>query len=684
MKVTYNWLKEFVSVTIKPEALASRLTMAGLEVVSLKRHDDDWVFEIEITSNRPDWLSVAGIAREVAALTGARLLKRPSAAAKLTSGKDAPRLLMQIEDRADCPLYTAKIIRNVKVGPSPAWLRRRLELVGCRSVNTIADTTNYLLYELGEPLHAFDLETLAPGAIGVRRSRQGEQIITIDGQPRQLTPEMLVIVDSRQPVAVAGVMGGRDSQVTEKTRHVLLEAAIFNPALIRRARQLLGLPSEAAYRFERGIDPQIVEVASRRAVTMMQELAGGELVLANTSALRPSKKKIVMLSCDRLTDILGSAVPCARVSRILGRLGFKVNRKAGQRLAVTVPSFRQDVSLTDDLVEEVARIQGYGRIPTTLLPVKPQAAALTYLPAIQSLKQVLCGLGLSEVITYSLISRSLLQLFGMGQGDELLEVRNPVSSEQEILRPSLIPSLCLCAAYNARQKQLPFAGFEIAKTYHKVQGQVQEEYMVGLVLCGSWLRWYGQQYQQVQDEVGFLHLKGIIDTLLERRGISRSRRRFIPQQETGGFALEVEGKSIGHVRSANQTVMGALDAKHQQAFVAEIVLSSLCAAQVRGPSFTPFPRLPGITRDMSIVVSDEVSLEQLQEELVAQSQGLLGIRDIAIIDRYCPATLAAGHKNITLSCRYCSGTHTLSEEEVAPVHARLLQCLKEKFAAQLR
>jgi phenylalanyl-tRNA synthetase beta chain len=289
MKVTYQWLKDFVEIKILPQALAEKLTMAGLEVTSLEEKHGDSVFEIEITSNRPDWLSVIGVAREVAAITNKKM-KLPKLKSLRPSAKSG-QFSLTVEDKKDCPLYSAKIIRGVKVAPSPDWLKKRLELVGCRSVNNVVDITNYILFEYGEPLHAFDLDKLNNGAIIVRRAKHTEKITTIDAGQRALNPNLLVIADKEKPVAIAGIMGGRDTEVTEGTKNILLEAAIFNPVLIRRARQALGLTSESAYRFERGVSPGIVEEAAARAVELIQSSAQANLLWQRVQPCLRQKEK---------------------------------------------------------------------------------------------------------------------------------------------------------------------------------------------------------------------------------------------------------------------------------------------------------------------------------------------------------------------------------------------------------
>ena len=425
MKVTYNWLKDFLNIEIAPGALAEKLTMAGLEVVSLEQIQGDFVFEIEITSNRPDWLSVLGVAREVAAITNSKLKNNKKNLPKWQ--KDSP-LKIKIEDKKDCPLYTARIIKNVKVGPSPEWLRKRLELIGCRSVNNIVDITNYILFELGQPLHAFDLDKLSQNEIKVRRAKAEEKIVTIDGVARVLSQEVLVIADAHKLIAIAGIMGGKETEVTPKTRNILLESAVFNPMLVRRAKQKLGLQSESAYRFERGVDLEAVNSAALAAGELILKLASGEP--SDSVSLGSSKRihPVINLDVIYLNKLLGTAIPILKVKQILNRLGLVVKTKSKNILMVNVPSFRQDLRLPVDLVEEVARIYGYDEIPQTLPAVKPSRKVSDQQDAVSGIKNILSSLGLDEAITYSLVDRELLKKSGIDVTTGLIEMTGGVVS----------------------------------------------------------------------------------------------------------------------------------------------------------------------------------------------------------------------------------------------------------------
>ncbi|MFA5099915.1 MAG: phenylalanine--tRNA ligase subunit beta [Candidatus Omnitrophota bacterium] len=679
MKVTYNWIKDFVEVDISPEQLADKLTMAGIEVKAVEPKDGDFVFEIEITSNRPDWLSVLGIAREVAAVTGKKLKQIPSPAkAQSASSKDSVRWNIEIEDAEDCPLYTAKVLTGVVVGPSPEWLRKRLEIVGCRSVNNVVDITNYCLYELGEPLHAFDCDTLASGMIAVRRARAGEGIVTIDGQQRALNPSVLVIADTRGPVAVAGVMGGKKTEVTEKTRNVLLEAAIFRPVVVRRGRQSLGLQSDASYRFERGIDPEIVDIASMRCAALMQELCGARCETEASSPACEAPVRTVTISPASVNQILGLDVSADRIKTILETLGFSLKAKGGDGFSVTVPSHRQDVNAEIDLVEEVARIHGFENTPVSLPAVKLQVETDSTYRRITALKSLLTGLGLDEVVTYSMVDRPSLAGFWDDE-PALAMIANPLSEEQEVLRPVLMPGVAKSVAYNLRQQQDHVALFEIAKTYQRRGGKLHEDYQLCIAICGAISVWLEQQKKHMTDTPGFLHLKGIVSQLFDRSGAAPCG--FV-SVDPGRVDIVIAGKVIGAMRRFSKEALDRLAIKNKDVYALEMPLNIILKAERRAIKFEPISRYPGISRDISIVIPDDIETAQVIEQI--QQHGGEFLQRVAISDFYKGKPIPEGHKNLTVSCFYRSNTRTLQEDEVNAGHGAIVDFLKQRFGATIR
>ncbi|MDD5044090.1 MAG: phenylalanine--tRNA ligase subunit beta [Candidatus Omnitrophica bacterium] len=683
MKVTYNWLKDFVQIKLAPQALAEKLTMAGLEVVSLEEKDGDWVLEIEITSNRPDWLSVAGIAREVAALTNVKCeIRNTKSETNHKSKIPKTKLEIKIEDKKDCPLYTARVIQNVKVAQSPGWMRKRLELVGIRPVNNIVDITNYVLLETGEPLHAFDLDKLAHQdgfEIAVRRARNGEKIMAIDGKERTLDKDILVIADSFRPVAVAGVIGGKDTEVGPGTKNILLEAAKFSPVLIRRGRQKLGISTESSYRFERDVDMESVNFASLRAGQMIQKEAGGGTVLflSQSKAVPKCRPKPIKLDVQKVKNVLGVEIPVPKIKNILGHLGLKVKTARGS-LEVSVPSFRRDLLRDVDLIEEVCRIHGYGLIPVTTPCITPQVFSNGEFDLNFIIRNILIAEGLNEVITHSLINEDLLERCAIGTKGVFLD--NPLSKELEMLRPTLIPSFLNVTAHNLNRKLKPVRIFEIAKRFLSPE---KEEYVLTISLCAeaSWCGINGKQ----EEKMSLLHLKGVIENLLERLGVGGCD--FSPAAHNAfyanaAFALKIGNSQAGIMGQVRQEILNAFDIKNQALFLAEINLGDLYKVINLNRRFMPLPAYPAVTRDISILVGADIGVQELSDCIEQEGQPF--IKEVKVADFYAGEHIPKGSRGLTFSCLYQSAERTLQDDEVNGAHQKILENLKNKFGAKLR
>lgn len=678
MKVTYNWLKEFVDITLSPDELADKLTMAGLEVEASEKRDGDVVYTIEVTSNRPDWLSVIGIAREVAAITG-KQLKFPKSVAPAECGGQASAVAIEIEDKNDCPLYTARTVSGVKVGPSPEWMRRRLELIGVRPVNNIVDITNYVLFELGEPLHAFDLAKLSRGArgpmIAVRRARAGEKITAIDGKEYALGPGELVIADAVRPVAIAGVMGGKDTEVSSATKDILLEAALFNAIIVRRGRQRLGLGSEASYRFERGIDPSSPEQASLRAAQLMAEIAGGTIAAAGVQGVCDGKTREVSVDAGRACSVLGIDIPAARVKDILISLGFAVTPQGDREFVVGVPSFRQDVKSDVDLIEDIARVYGFGNVPSCLpsIVIRPaQARAFEDI-----VKEVMIGQGLDEVLTYSLIDKKYVS--GFYAGTDLVEVANPLSNEQEILRPVMMPSLAKIVAYNLNRRQSRVAIFEIARVYKKPDREFD---VLGIAVSGVACEWFGDAAVTAEYEQGFLNLKGIVDALLSRIGIdvsAVSRERSYEYNDDVTVLVKLQDSTVGTLRKLTREECDLFEIKGKDVFLAELAMDELRGRARLQKVFEPFPVFPSVTRDITLDMSGRNKIAAMQMFETALRAGRPLLRNVSAKRFWKKDDTDAG--KFTISCEYAAPDRTLTEAEVAPVHAAVVEALKSGFSS---
>lgn len=705
MKLTYNWLKDFVDIKLKPRELAGKLTMAGIEVSSIEEKDSDFVFEIEITSNRPDWLSVIGIAREVAAITNAKLLTRYAIRdTRYQKSKQGRFCKIRIEDKKDCPLYTAKIIKDVKVAPSPEWLRKRLELIGCRSVNNIVDITNYVLFTYGEPLHAFDMDKIAesfnrcrvePQGIIIRRAVNGEEIVTIDGIKRKLDKDILIIAacnadstiqrlpagkagfNDSTPIAIAGIMGGKDTEVCVKTKNILLEAAVFNPVLIRRGRQKLGIQTDSSYRFERGIDFETPLLASSQAACLIEKLAYGKYAGTAESAAAKPKTRTLIFDIASVAKVLGKDIPVKNIKQGLSGLGFKIKQKNRALFSVVVPSYRQDVESQVDLVEEAARIYGYENIPVTLPYIKPRPVIYDTGDIISMLKNILVGLGLSEVITHNLIAKDLLQGFAF-VSMEPAQIKNPLSREQEILRPSIIPSLAANVAFNLNQKQHYVSIFEAAKIFPGIKdGLPREEWSLAIALCGE----KGELLENgcVRQVLGMLHLKGIIETMLSRLGIKACEFKPVDNENV---SILCSGQKLGIITKLNREILNKLDIKNKDVFVAEVYLETMLPLVSLHRFFKPLPSYPGISRDISLLLNENIKASEIFAT-IRENAGTL-LENIEVVDVYKGKQIPRGYRSLTVSCFYRSNERTLTEDEITPLQLRVTDILKEKFGAQIR
>jgi len=674
VKVTYSWLKDFVDIKISPKELADKLTMAGLEVVSLEEMGKDFVFEIEITSNRPDWLSILGVAREISAITGSKLKVVQGPKIKIKGLKPVE---ISVVDKKDCPFYSAMIIRDVKVAPSPEWLKKRLESLGCRSVNNIVDITNYILFESGQPLHAFDLDKLSQQAICVRRARPNESITTIDGQQKMLNNEILVIADRNKPLAIAGVMGGKETEVTDSTSNILLESAAFSPVVVRRGRQRLGLQSESSYRFERGVDVESAQNATLSALKLIAELAFGKPYAYKSIGSIKSTRSAIRLEMCYISRALGVNIPVLKVKQILSGLGFTAKTRGKDSLMVKAPGFRQDIKAQIDLVEEIARIYGYDKIPLSLPAVKPHKIIPGSRDIVSDIKIILRGLGLQEAVTYSLVDRNLLVKSGINKNAPSVEILNPLSKEQEVLRSSLLPSLIRTLSYNLDQQQESINIFEVANIFTAKSDSPIEELSLGIALCGT--KSFFVKQGLIKDEVTILHLKGILEGLFNRLGVKvydfnspgDNQINIIIGQQEAGFML-----------SLNEQTLNSFDIKNKQVVLAELSLAKLLSHINPGKKFTGIPKYPAITRDISFVVKDDVSVRELLAAIQPTGSSLLSLAKV--VDYYQGKQIPAGFRGLTISCIYRAPDRTLTEEEVAPLHNSICALLEESFGIKLR
>ncbi len=659
---------------------------------------DDWILEAEVTPNRPDCLSVVGVAREVAALTGA-LFRAPAIQVQEGEADAASLGSVVVEDPKLCPRYAARIITGLTVAPSPPWLAQRLRVVGLRPINNLVDVTNYVLWELGHPLHAFDYDTVAEHTIVVRRARAGERLLTLDGQERALIDSMLLIADPERAIGLAGVMGGANTEVSERTRTVLLESAYFHPASIRRTARALGLATDAAYRFERGADIEGLRDALDRAAQIMAELGGGSVakgVLDVYPAPRPPLR--IPFRLGRIQRVVGRCPPREQVVSILRGLGFSVDDQKPE-LEMQVPSFRRDIALEDDLVEEVIRVWGYSEIPSTLpagglsLVRRPPV-----LVQIDRVRRALVGAGLSEAITMSFVDPERLRLLGWDSASpELLTLRNPLSRERSVLRPTLVVGLLELVAGNLRRQNPDVRCFEVGRVFASggPGGLAREDLRVGIALVGARCprAWY-----QPREASDLYDPKGLAEHVLAALGIEEPQVLPGPD-DTAGRDAPAEAPGLGFLEAGRSATLlvsedpvgwfGEVTLSVREAFdlpapvfLAELFLDRLRVLTPRPLRYQALPRFPAVQRDLAVVVSAEVTAAEVTRAIHAIHEPLL--RRVMLFDVYTGDQVEEGRKSLTYTLVYQAEDRTLTDQEVNELHARIVEGLRQRLGATLR
>lgn len=676
MKFTYQWLQEYCPCDLAPEKLVHLLTMSGVKVEEYHSLGDDTCFLAEITANRPDCLSVIGIARETAVLTRKKLripVVKPAPRPKKSGWVD----LIKIETPELCPIYIGRVIKGVKVGPSPDWLKQRLEAIGLRSINNVVDITNYVMLESGQPLHAFDLDKLAEHRIVVRLARAGEKIMAIDEKEYKLSPEMLVIADAREPVAIAGVMGGKGSEVTESTRNILLESAFFQPTSIRKTSRRLVLLSDSSYRFERGVNPIGVEWGSHRAATLIKELTHGELTHhQEINRLRIKERKII-LRVERACETIGVWIDKQEIKRILKGLGFVPVREWKGQIEFKVPVFRNDINLEIDLVEEIARIYGYDHIPTVPPLVNLKVQKKNKIDQVnEAVRYTLTGLGYFEAMTSSFAEERYHYDFPFWSKEKVIGLLDPEGKEDRFLRNNLASALLLvnktnegyASAQSEREARIRL--FEIAKVYYRVGDKIKERFSLGLL-----------------DNHGFYALKGVLTRLWGRLNLL-DRVRFVPEIMpffAAGHATRIMlgDKEIGYLGELipTQGVGEKYDIRKKIA-IAEIDFESLVETADLKRQFQDFSRLPGIRRDLAIIVDEKTIWSEI--ESIIRKNGGEYLKAIEFFDQYRGKQVPAGKKSLAFSLLFQTRERTLTHPEIDAMVQKAVESLKTSFQAELR
>ncbi|WAA10200.1 phenylalanine--tRNA ligase subunit beta [Fervidibacillus albus] len=642
---------------------------------------DDAVLDLDLTANRADCMSMIGVAYEVGAIFNRRV-KLPEIKEKSSEERAADYIHVKVDNPQDNPLYTAKIIKNVKIGPSPLWLQTRLMASGIRPHNNVVDITNYILHEYGQPLHAFDYDRFGSKEIVVRRAKEGEKLTTLDEVERTLSEEHLVITNGIEPVALAGVMGGLDSEVQSDTKTVLLESAYFNGTVIRKASRDLGLRSESSSRFERGIDPQRVREAAERAADLIAELAGGEVLegTVEADALTANPVKIEF-ALGNLNDRLGTELSIGDVEQIMDRLQFSYEIE-GERITATVPSRRWDLHIPEDMYEEIARLYGYDNIPKTL----PKGVALGGLSPYQRKRRMvrdcLEGAGLMQSVTYSLTSADQYAQFARRK-TEPIQLANPMSEAHAVLRLSLVPHLLDAVSYNLARNNKQVFLYEIGSVFYS-QGNdrlpEEREHLAG-AMTGLYV---DHPWQGKKDPVDFYTVKGILDALFDKLSIAQSIR--YEKGEGDGLHpgqtanILLDGQVVGFIGKIAPEMEKRYDVKN--VFVFELDLSKLLSWETTPLLYRPIPKFPSISRDIALIVDREVPAGDLKRTI--QKAGGKLLKEVDVFDVYEGKNVSEGKKSIAFTLEYYDPERTLTDDQVVAVHEDILSAVKEAFGAELR
>ncbi|WP_210364974.1 phenylalanine--tRNA ligase subunit beta [Bacillus sp. REN3] len=656
-------------------------TEIGQDALALLNRDDE-VLELGLTPNRADCLSMLGVAYEVGAILG-KNVNLPKPKPETSSEQAGDYIKLTVEAKEDNPLYVAKVIKNVKVGQSPLWMQTRLIAAGIRPHNNIVDITNYILLEYGQPLHAFDYNKLGSKEILVRRANDGEVIETLDDVKRPLTPEHLVITNGSSPVALAGVMGGANSEVDSDTTTVLLESAYFTGGAIRKASRDHGLRSEASARYEKGVDPARVRPAAERAAELMIQLAGGEVlggtVEADSLHIQPAT---VSVTLGKINKILGTELEMKQVEEIFARLQFET-AVDHDTITVTVPTRRGDITIEEDLIEEVGRLYGYDNLPTTL-PVGASAPGhlSEYQKKRRTVRRYMEGAGLYQAVTYSLTSVDKAAQYAL-ENREPVELAMPMSEDRSILRLSIVPQLLEVLKYNLARQNDSVAVYETGAVFLKNGGDELPEEREHLAAAITGL-WESHPWQGEKKPVDFYVLKGIVEGLYGKLGLE-SRLGFQKAGMEGmhpGRTAEIllDGKMIGFIGQVHPTVQKTLDLK--ETYVFELSLKALLEAETAPLQYTPIPRFPSVTRDIALVVEKEAAAGDLKK-VITEAGGKL-LKDIQVFDLYEGEKMEPGKKSIAFSLKYFDPDKTLTDEDIAKAHNKVLKALEEKAGAVLR
>jgi len=679
MLFSYNWLQSFFKKKLlRPEKLAELLTTYSFEVKEVKKVGKDFTLDIDVLPNRgPDCFSHLGVARECGVLTNSKLKTQNSKLVETKYLKAKDFISVEVKNKVACPRYTARVITDIKVGPSPKWIKERLEVCGLRPICNIVDIANYVMLETGQPLHAFDLEKISGRKIIVRKAKIGEKITTLDNEKYDLDKDILIIADLKGPLAIAGIKGGKKAEIDKNTKIVVLESANFDPRTIRRGSKKIDLKTDASWRFEHGIDPNLTEIGINRATNLIEKIAKGKVT---QGLIDKYQKKVlprrIKLDLNYLERLLGARIPVQKIKQILERLEFRIIEVRPLYIMVEIPTFRLDISLPEDLIEEIARIYGYQKIPSnfpisSLIPPKRNLDIFWE----DMTKNILKEVGFSEVYNYSFIGEKETKIFGY-QGPNLIEIENPMNIEQKYLRPSLIPNLLKNVEINQKFfKEIKI--FELGKIF---KDSKEKRMLTGVMT-----------FPAEGEGLAFFEAKGVVDLLLQKLGISSTwYDEYQPTPEESKLLvwhprkcaeIKVDGEEIGFLGEISQRILENLKIT-EKVLIFDIdfeKLSRLCSEE---HEYQPISRYPAAVRDIAILVPRDVRVEEVLNKIEEAGGDL--IRDIDLFDIYEGEELPKEKKNLAFHIIYQAQDRTLASEEIDKIQHKIIEVLEKESDWQVR
>lgn len=679
MKISLDWVKEYVEIPLALPQLIEKLNMIGLLVEDWEEEEEDVILDIETYANRPDTLGHLGVAREIAAALGLKM-KKQSWPVVESEEKTSEIVDIQIKDGDLCPRYCGLVLKEIKLGPSPEWLQRRLKAMGSKPVNNVVDVTNYVLFSTAHPIHAFDFEKIAGRKIIIRRADKGESLRSLEEEDLSLSPEMLVIADERKPVALAGVIGGQESAVTESTQDVFIESAYFDPVSVRKTAKKSGLSTEASYRFEREADISFPPSAALMAASLLTQMGAKATQGVMDVYPKPRKIKTVILRNHRVSELLGVEVEKDLIRQTLTSLEFKVEEKTEGTWQVGIPSFRIDVEREADLIEEIARFYGYDKIPAHIPPLRELEPIVDLKrKKIEKLRQILFHQGFDEFVNFGFFDPEKESRFKSLR--KPIPIRNPVSSKASRLRTTMIPELLENVVWNTNRGAESVHAFEVGHIYFLDEDKCKERLSLAMVSFGylGYHHWQGRR-----ERADFYHLKGTCEVLmthLRYRPFSFQEESHPYFQEGFSLALRFKGKTIGHLGLLKGEILASYSLE-EEVWAAELDLAALFEKQAQSFQYFPVAKYPSITRDVSFIGDRSISYQDIKEEVEKLSIPYLEKFDL--YDLFSGSSIPKGKISLSLRFIYLHPQRTLLAEEVDKLQKRIIKSLMAKFKFQLR